>query len=748
MQANGSVNQGPPESKGTPVGSRWRGVWLSGPVGVAIALAAMDAGLGVPLAFALGVAVSVGLAAFDKSKGSRSVHDAAFETARAEELTRMRHLLEETDVVTWEFEPEEARFVYVSPQVRRFGYDLAEWYREGFFWEILHSEDCESTQHSCQLSTEKGLDHELVYRMYCADGSVVWIRDLVKVLQRPGKGPLLRGVFVDMTAQKEAEAEIERISQAARIEAERFELAFAGGSIGIWDWNPQSGDLIVNDCWIDISGLTRDALQGNTDDWANAVHEEDLPGALAAVEAHFAGENTFYESTFRKRRPDGEIRWILSRGKALEFDEAGNPTRMVGIEIDQTAEIEARLETERLRDAAEAANRSKSEFLANMSHEIRTPLTAILGYADLMLSGQEELDDEERTREMLGTIHQSGSHLISLINDILDLSKIEADRIQLEETEVDLAALILDVVGMIRPRTVEKAVSLRVTIEGDVPSHVLCDEVRMRQILVNILGNAAKFTDIGTVELRMRADADSGRLVFEVEDTGHGMTADQAGRLFRQFVQGDSSVTRRFGGSGLGLVISRRLAALMGGDVRLEQTELGVGSTFVVELGCRAAEGAGRLSGSDLSSENARPLVVTDPSAKLEARVLLVEDGVVNQRLIASILRGAGATVDIASHGVEALEMIAAHPDGDAAYQIILTDMQMPVMDGYTLAADLRRRGRKTPIIALTAHAMAEDRARCIEAGCDDYATKPIDRLALIETCARWLRVSSSEQAA
>lgn len=747
MQDDAGADQGAFESKRASLGSRWSGIWVPGPLGAAVAVGSMAGGLGAFLSLASGVLVSVSLTAYLRTRAAKTFGDVAHGASRAIELTRIRQLLEETDVVTWEFEPSEGKFTYVSPQVRRYGYEIADWYRPGFFAEVIHPDDSARTLSACQASTEQGQDHELVYRMHREDGSVVWIRDLVKVLQRPGRGPLLRGVFVDVTAQKAAEEEIERMSAAARVEAERFELAFAGASIGMWDWNPKSGELVVNDCWLEMGGQSRDQLIGDTSDWANAVHPEDLPSALEALEAHFGGATTFYESTFRKCLPDGEARWILSRGKALDFDEEGRPTRMVGIEIDQTVEVEGRLETERLRDAAEAANRSKSEFLANMSHEIRTPLTAILGYADLMLSGPAELDDKECTREMLATIHQSGSHLISLINDILDLSKIEADRIELDEADVDLTELISGVVALIRPRAVEKDVSLRVVIEGDVPSVVRTDEMRLRQILVNLLGNAAKFTDEGSVELRVMADRECGQLSFEIEDTGPGMSDEQAERLFHQFVQGDNSVTRRFGGSGLGLVISRRLAGLMGGGVRLKETQVGEGSTFLLEVACRVPDGAGSLSSEALCIDSPRGGTVTAPSAPLKARVLLVEDGIVNQRLIAAILRGAGATVDIAGNGAEALEMIDGDPSGDVAYQIVLTDMQMPVMDGYTLAAELRSRGRCAPIIALTAHSMAEDRARCIDAGCDDYATKPIDRLALIETCNRWLR-SAAKRAA
>lgn len=704
---------------------------VAGPVGVVAALGLHALGVDAIVAGVAAGGLSVGLTLLAR----RRVIKRDERSGATAELNRLRALVEDIDVVTWEFEPGDRRFTYVAPQAARFGYSAEQWLEPGFFASILHEEDRERVVTSCAASTEKGEDHELVYRMILADGSIVWIRDLVRVVQRPGREPLLRGVFVDITEQRETEMELDRVSNAARIESEHLGLAVAGGHIGTFDWNPSTDELEVNDTWVELTGLERDRLTGTTADWSGSVFEEDLETALEAVDKHFRGETEVYESTVRRRRLDGSTVWIQSRGKVVAWDEEWNPVRMVGIILDRTDEVTHGIESEKLRLEAERSNQAKSEFLANMSHEIRTPLTAILGYAELFASGAESIEDTEKVAQMLETIQQAGDHLLSLINDILDLSKIEADKIELEALDVHLGAELLRVVELIRPRVEGKGVSFEVELAGPIPSHVRIDATRLRQVLVNLLGNAAKFTEEGRVLLRI--DAKDDTLSFEIEDTGSGMTETQAEALFRPFNQGDSSVTRRFGGTGLGLTISRRLARLMGGDVDLARTIAGVGSVFSARFPLVRTDRAVDLDVLEGEPEKKEAAAEQAESRLDDVRILLVEDGPVNQRLIASILRKAGAEVTVASDGLEALDCI---DDASEPFTIVLSDMQMPRMDGYTLAARLRDEGFPSPIIALTAHAMAEDRARCLAAGCDDFATKPIDRPALLATCANWAK--------
>jgi signal transduction histidine kinase/DNA-binding response OmpR family regulator len=391
------------------------------------------------------------------------------------------------------------------------------------------------------------------------------------------------------------------------------------------------------------------------------------------------------------------------------------------------------------KDRAEAASRAKSNFLANMSHEIRTPMTAIVGYSDVMLEPSQTLSDRQ---DCLQIIRRNGRLLMQLINDILDISKIEADKMTVERIPCDLPHLVIDVASLMRPKTVEKGLDFKVDFAGAIPQTVSTDALRVKQILVNLLGNAIKFTHKGRIELRVECQprGTTSEIRFLISDTGIGMTPEQVARLFQPFNQADDSMTRKYGGTGLGLTISQRLAKLLGGDITL-QTVQGIGSTFTVVI-----EG-GNLEGVAMRTDVSEAILSEVPApveqvVRLQGRILLAEDGLDNQRLISMHLRKAGAEVTIADNGRIAVDLMAKQ-----TFDVIVMDMQMPELDGYGAASELRRRGFTLPIIALTAHAMAEDRARCLNAGCTDYLTKPIDKQQLLATINAHLRESKKAQA-
>lgn len=394
------------------------------------------------------------------------------------------------------------------------------------------------------------------------------------------------------------------------------------------------------------------------------------------------------------------------------------------------------------RVAAEAASQAKSEFLSNMSHEIRTPLTAILGWAEMLNSAGAEGDWPEESVQAVHTIQRNGEHLLEVINGILDLSKIEAGKFKLDLTRCSPRAVVEDVAALMQVRTKAKGLSFVTEFEGPIPSTIRTDPTRLRQVLINLVGNAIKFTETGGVRVVSRLLADSGGaepvIQFEVIDTGIGMTVEQMSRLFQAFSQVDNSTTRPYQGTGLGLAISKRLTELMGGRIMVE-SEPGRGSTFRVTVSAGPAaqfdieaRPDARFIEASAASASTGALVVAAADEPLHIRVLLAEDGPDNQRLIAFMLRKVGAEVSVAANGRLAVESVREALACGSPFDIILMDMQMPEMDGYAASSLLRREGVDVPIIALTAHAMSGDCEKCLAAGCSDYLTKPISRARLI----------------
>ena len=420
-------------------------------------------------------------------------------------------------------------------------------------------------------------------------------------------------------------------------------------------------------------------------------------------------------------------------------DEQGRVTGITGTTVDITERKHTEEELRRAKDSAEAATCAKSEFLANMSHEIRTPMTAILGFAENLLAPQ--LAEAERV-DAIQTIRRNGQYLLGIINDILDLSKIEAGRMTIERIACSPRQLVEDVATLARVRSDEKGLRLACDYAGGIPETIRTDPTRLRQILVNVIANAIKFTRAGGVRVvtqLVRTVDGAPHLQFDVEDSGIGMTPGQVECLFTPFTQADASTTRRFGGTGLGLTISKRFAGMLGGDVSVVRSSPGVGTCFRITVATGSLDGI-RMLAADMPNDPVEPAQPEKAAAtRLEARILLAEDGPDNQRLISYILKKAGASVAVVEDGQQAVEAaLAAYGEG-RAFDVILMDMQMPVLDGYEATRLLRSEGYAGTIIALTAHAMTADRQKCLDAGCDEYATKPVDRQALVATVRRML---------
>jgi PAS domain S-box-containing protein len=586
-------------------------------------------------------------------------------------------------------------------------------------------------------------------RLLRQDGTTSWVNLSMGLL--PGEqGKQLRSLaFSDITSQKAAEANLRHIQLVAKAVSDRAEslaeiarrttnAVFIVDLKGLLDW--------VNEGFSRLTGVALDQAIGRR------------PSDILNCATADAGIALLMERAIKSMSPvQGEI--VCRSGGGTEAtllmeiaplrSESGSVKGFMAIGKDISTRRAVELELSAATTRAEAANRAKSEFLANMSHEIRTPLTAILGFAELLEDGKAHDDGMQDGERPIDIIRNAGSHLLTVINDILDLSKIEAEMLTVECIDTPLTKLLRDVEHLLRPKAVGKGIGLAVRLRCPVPDRILSDPTRLRQILMNLLGNAVKFTESGSVAMVAGVETvgTAPTLVIDIEDTGPGMSSEQTTRMFQPFSQADTSVTRNYGGAGLGLVISRRLANKLGGDVTLLRTQPGIGSYFRLTLPLNVPSGS--VSVTRLEADPVHPARDNNSAGvRLHGRVLLAEDGVDNQRLIAHHLRKAGAEVEIASNGCAALAMIDDAVASGKPFDLLVTDIQMPEMDGYALARTLRERGSILAIIALTAHAMAEDREKCLAAGCDDYSSKPIDSAGLILKCNEWVGKQSHTKSA
>jgi PAS domain S-box-containing protein len=549
--------------------------------------------------------------------------------------------------------------------------------------------------------------------MTTAKGRSIWVRSIGHVETREGKPTAVVGALQDVTETRLAQAALEE-SQ------ERLHRALEGSGLALWDLDVPGETIYLSEAWSAMRGGDRHETQCTAQELLELVPKEDLKHIGIALEKVLRGTSSRYSVEHRIRRVDCGHIWIHSEGRVAERDPQGLPLRMVGTNRDITASKQAEQELREARDAADQANRAKSQFLATMSHEIRTPLNGIIGMTKLLLD--ENLTPEVRRHADL--IDRSAHSLLSLVNDILDVSKIEAGQMEIESVAFDLHELVQDLATLYRLRATEKSLLFRVRLEPGVPQFVEGDPTRIRQVLVNLLGNALKFTQNGTIALDIRATTEPAAHVIEftVVDTGIGIPADVQPQLFTRFMQADSSTSRKFGGTGLGLAIVQQLVELMGGAVQVRSTP-GRGSRFVVTLPLLAAQ-----------EPVAASAWVDLPPASQTARILVAEDNTTNQVVAFGMLRKLGYDeVRVANNGIEAYEMAMAEP-----FDVILMDCQMPEMDGYEATRRLRAAGCTSTIVAMTANAIKGDRERCLEAGMNDYLTKPIDLKVLRGILARW----------
>ncbi len=498
--------------------------------------------------------------------------------------------------------------------------------------------------------------------------------------------PILRTDATEPDAVVVSVQDITEQRRAVRLLAdERMRLAniLEGTHAGTWEWNVQTGETVFNERWAQIVGYTlKELAPVSIKTWEKLCHPEDLARSSQLLNEHFSGKTPFYDCEARMLHRDGHWVWVQDRGQVITRDPRGRPLLMYGTHSDISARKQMEEALQAARHQAENANRAKSAFLATMSHEIRTPMNAVIGMTSLLQNTA--LNAEQH--EYVETIRASGDALLSLINDILDFSKIEAGQLILEEVSFDLSDCIVESLEMMSIKARERAVELTYYISADFPSNLNGDPARLRQVLLNLISNAVKFTERGEVSVRVTAtkDTPNQRLRFEVRDTGIGMDASVLAKLFTPFTQADSSVTRRFGGTGLGLSISRRIIQTMGGDITVQSTP-GKGSTFSFDLPLKADSLSGRV-------------LPPDPFAALKGKlVFVVDDNATNRALFRQQLTKWGIRCECFETASAALHTIALRrPD------ILLTDQQMPGLDGIALAREITRRlGPATPPIIL-----------------------------------------------
>ena len=521
----------------------------------------------------------------------------------------------------------------------------------------------------------------------------------------------------------------ENLATFANANATRFALAVRGTDDGIWDWDISSGEVFFSPKWKKMIGYEDEELPNHFSTLESRLHPEDHDRVMSAMNDYLYGARDRYAVEFRLQHKDGSWRWILAKGRALR-DLNSRPYRMSGSHTDITEQKLAEEQLRQARLAAEAANRAKSTFLANMSHEIRTPMNGIIGMSELLL--KTKLDSKQH--EYLLMLKNSAESLLSLLNDVLDFSKIEAGKMELHEQDFDLRHTIADTLLALGVRAMQKNLALTHQVTEDVPAALCGDDGRLRQILINLVGNAIKFTDRGEIMVRVGIESRTLRtttLHFEIHDTGIGILPEVQSRIFDAFTQAETNTNRRYGGTGLGLAICRDLVELMRGRIWVD-SELGKGSTFHFT----AVFGEARHSSANPTSRPSSGSLLG--LAEKSMQVLVVEDGRVNQLVAAKLLEERGHHIEIASNGQEAVEKVR-----NSTFDAILMDVHMPEMNGFQATAAIRqieeKHGGHVPIIAMTANALKGDREQCIAAGMDDYVSKPIHSAELLHAVERFM---------
>lgn len=579
----------------------------------------------------------------------------------------------------------------------------------------VHPEDYEILMASIHESARTQQPWRLEYRVMLPMRGLRWLEGQSRPEKLSDGSVIWHGYLSDVTERHQAAVSLHEVS-------ERLALATQAGGVGVWDWDVVNNALTWDDQMFALYGLHRDQFVGAAEAWSSAILPEDTAQAQACMHNALANKQ-HYDTEFRVRWPDGSIHNIRALA-SVKFDSAGKPLRMTGTNWDITELKQSQQALQRAKEVAESLAQSKSEFLANMSHEIRTPMNAVIGLSELALDSTDPAEKQSHLQQ----INDSSRSLMGILNDILDLSKIEAHQLSVEKIQFNLTELLDSIQRIFTLSAAGCDIEFNVVRDADIHQLLLGDPLRLRQILTNLLGNAFKFTQKGRVTLnvsKIENTTDSTTLRFSVKDNGIGMSDGQVSTLFQPFSQADSSISRRFGGTGLGLTISRNLAQLMGGDIKVE-SQAGAGSTFSVELTFSKVQ----VSDPQRRQSDKAPPELREIAHALRGKhVLLTEDNRINQLVASKMLEKIGLLVDIANNGEEAIQRLQ-----EKTYDIVLMDIQMPVMDGLEATRLIRQDARFTnlPIVAMSAGVTLDEKSACDKAGMTGFVAKPINSSELI----------------
>ena len=716
----------------------------------------------------IALVAAVGLLAYQRRQRADARWRLAAETERARDAERLRLATDGAELGVWYWDMATQTLNWSERCKVHLGLPPRQEPTFAAFYAGMHPDDRPRVEALLDQAVAARSEYTAEYRVHWPDGSEHWISAPGRVYTHPDGSPRgMGGITQDITAQKRAAEEIralnasleqkvagrtaelvaarDRLQAALRRVAQseaRFRTMFAEAPLGIALIDSRTGRIdAVNDRFAAIAGRSREEMMAS--DWMRITHPDDVQAELDQMALLNAGEISGFQMNKRYLKPNGAPVWIGMTIAPVTLKPGESPRHLCMIEdITERMRLDTALRV--AKEAAEAATQAKSEFLAHMSHEIRTPMNAVLGLAQLL--GREGLSDHQA--DMVARIQTAGQTLLGIINDILDFSKIEAGQLRLETRTFDLATVLHKLDSLLNPVAFTKGLALRITAPLTSPGPVRGDPLRLEQVLVNLLGNAIKFTATGEVSLTVTAleplpgaaEHAGQRLRFAVRDTGIGMSPAALASLFQPFTQADAGISRRFGGTGLGLSISQRLVALMGGTIQVESAE-GQGSAFGFELTFARAAALGKE-------------VPTAPVSELPAgprlsgqRILVVDDSPMNRDLVERLLILEGARVTLAADGQQAVQLLQTPTP---AHDAVLMDVQMPVMDGRAATRVIRDRLglRDLPIIALTAGVLAEERQAIREAGVDAVLAKPLDLEELVAVLLRLIPPATRQAAA